>query len=207
MSVRQTAKGFTLIETLVALTLMALVSLISWRALDVVQRTQERLDENGQRVMDIVRVLGQIEHDVQHHATEQVLPTMPAVVQEGQAPQAVQKWLPPGIAWSPSDGLMVVRAAGDGRWQRVSWHLEGKNLMRGVGQAADFLPIPDVQAAHEVLSGVGAFAMRVWVPGQGWVPWPEDGQQTGLAARAIEFRLVPEGAPQSQAYRKVVMLP
>lgn len=203
----RSARGFTLIETLVALTLMALVSLISWRGLDVVQHTQERLDENGQRVMDIVRVLGQIEHDVQHHATEQVLPPAPVAAREGQAPAPALHWLPPGIAWSPSEGLMVVRAAGDGRWQRVSWHLNGKRLMRGVGLAADFLPLPQVEAEHEVLSGLGEFSMRLWLPGQGWVPWPEDGEQAGTAARAVEFRLVPDGAPRTQAYRKVVMLP
>lgn len=201
------ARGFTLIETLVALTLMALVSLISWRALDVVQRTQERLDENGQQVMDIVRVLGQIEHDTQHHASAEVLPQAPLVPKDGQTPQALVHWLPPGIDWSPKQGLMLVRAAGQGRWQRVTWHVDGKRLMRGVGLASDILPLPQVQAEHEVLGGVGEFSIRVWLPGQGWVAWPEDGKQNGVAASAVEFSLVPVGATRAQAYRKVVMLP
>ncbi len=203
------AQGFTLIEVLVALTLMALVSLISWRALDVVQRTQERLDESGQQVISIVRVLGQIEDDVQRHASEQVLPLPPPVQRDGQAaPAPVRSWLPPGIAWSDGDGLMVVRAAGDGRWQRVRWHLAGNRLMRGVGVASDRLPLPEIQTEHEVLSGVEAFSMRLWLPGQGWAPLPQNSDQpAGAQVRAVEFRLLPVGAPAAQAYRKVVMLP
>lgn len=205
---RLRARGFTLIEVLVALTLMAVVSLISWRALDVVQRTQERLDQSGQQVMSIVRVLGQIERDVQLHASEDVLPPAPVPAQAGQAPQVARLLLPPGVVWSSSEGLMLVRAVGDGRWQRVRWHLDGGRLMRGVGLAADTLPLPEVLTEHEVLSGVEAFSMRVWLPGQGWASLPENsGDQAGAQARAVEFRLLPAGAPQNQAYRKVVMLP
>ena len=208
MPERRGAQGFTLIEVLVALTLMALVSLISWRALDAVQRTQERLDDNGQRIMDVVRVLGQIEHDVQHHATIDVLPPAPVSPEAGQARPAGRPWLPPGIVWSDGDGLILVRAAGDGRWQRVRWRLEGGRLMRGVALAADRLPLPQIQTENEVLSGLEAFSMRVWLPGQGWVALPRDSnEQVGAGAQAVEFRLVPVGTPPAQAYRKVVMLP
>src|SRR3546814_14883872 len=58
---RSAQQGFTLIEVLVALALMALLSLISWRALDSVERSSERLQASSDDTLALVRVLGQIE--------------------------------------------------------------------------------------------------------------------------------------------------
>lgn len=202
--------GFTLIEVLVAITLMALVSLISWQGLDAVQRTQEHLDEKGQQVMAMVRVLGQLEHDLQQHATQDVLP-WPPVVPEQAGNQAnspvLSRLLPPGIAWSDGDGLLLVRGAGAGGWQQVRWYVHENRLMRAVGQASVQLPLPDVGTAHAVLDQVGAMRMRVWRQSAGWSALPGDSAAPNEPARAVEIRLSYVGQTDQQAFRKVVMLP
>src|SRR3546814_3475046 len=70
---RSAQQGFTLIEVLVALALMALLSLISWRALDMVERSGERLPASSDDTLALVRVLGQIESDIGRHAGNDIL--------------------------------------------------------------------------------------------------------------------------------------
>src|SRR3546814_4811983 len=57
---RSAQQGFTLIEVLVALALMALLSLISWRALDSVERSSERLqarsEEHTSELQSLMRI-------------------------------------------------------------------------------------------------------------------------------------------------------
>lgn len=70
-------RGFTLIEVLVALMLMAILSLISWRALDSVVTTSERLDSNADELNAMLRVLGQLQYDISLHASNDILPAQP----------------------------------------------------------------------------------------------------------------------------------
>ncbi|MGB6105969.1 MAG: prepilin-type N-terminal cleavage/methylation domain-containing protein, partial [Pusillimonas sp.] len=67
-------RGFTLIEVLVALALMALLSIISWRALDLVERSSNRLNASADDTLALLRVLGQIESDVSQSASADILP-------------------------------------------------------------------------------------------------------------------------------------
>lgn len=165
-------QGFTLIEVLVALTLMALVSLISWRGLDAVQQTGERLDERSEQTLALVRALGQIERDVLLHAGADVLPEPAAA---GSAPGAVSGAslrLPAGIAWDPQTGLSLVRSAGDGLWQQLRWYLHEGKLVRAAGTPSYLLPLPAAEAGVVVLEQVSALGVRMWQPGQGWVEPP-----------------------------------
>jgi general secretion pathway protein J len=57
--------GFTLIEVLVALALMALVSLMAWRGLASVSGARERIEEQAEDIDAIVRTLGQMARDVE----------------------------------------------------------------------------------------------------------------------------------------------
>ncbi len=44
------AKGFTLVEVLVAIGVMALLALMSWRGLDAMLRTQTQLQQRADRI-------------------------------------------------------------------------------------------------------------------------------------------------------------
>lgn len=222
MSSQSAQRGFTLIEVLVALTLMALVSLISWRGLDAVQQTGERLDERSEETLALVRALGQIERDLLLHAGADVL-LEPASTAPGGSPGETQRSaarMPPGVVWNPETGLHLVRSAGNGLWQRIHWYLHEGKLMRAAGAPSYLLPLLAPETAVTVLEQVQALSVRLWLPGQGWtepgnVQDSAPGTQrantpagTGQGgASGLEVALYRQGQAANQPYRKVVVLP
>lgn len=214
-------RGFTLIEVLVALTLMALVSLISWQGLEAVQRSGERLDERSEETLALVRALGQIERDLLMHAGEDVLaPTMSAGADiDEKDDSAGRQPLPAGIHWDPNHGLFLIRAVDAGLWQRLHWYLQDNQLMRAAGTPSYELPLPEPLHAVAVLDRVEALRVRVWVPGEGWLePQSEEasnsaqrtparsGVRQDSSVQGVEIALHRQGAA-SEPYRKVVVLP
>lgn len=202
-------QGFTLIEVLVALVLMAVVSLVSWRGLDSVLRLNEHVEQDAGRDAAIVRVMGQLERDVQLRA--------PAFVLADR--QTSPSSLPPAIhlARAPGSGIVldIVRASATeaASWQRVRWWLEAGNLRRAMAQAGERFPLPDPGQGVAVLSGVAGFGVRAYVPGQGWAALPSQAgtpPATGLEflvelnAGPDEGKAGPDGQPR---YRRVVALP
>ncbi|MGO3743406.1 prepilin-type N-terminal cleavage/methylation domain-containing protein [Kerstersia sp.] len=199
--------GFTLIEVLVALMLMALVSLISWRALDSVERTSERLEQVSDDILALMRVFGQLDRDLRLHADNAILPEFHPV---GQAPNIHA--LPAGIHYVKTEGglpyLQIIRAApaDNGTWQQVRWWLEGDKLMRAVAPAGKQLPLPEPpQVGTAVLNGIKLFEVRAWLPGRGWtaLPLPDGSPQ----ATGMEITLDRSSGPDAGRYRKVVLLP
>ncbi|MCK2094556.1 PulJ/GspJ family protein [Thauera aromatica] len=193
------SSGFTLIEVLVAITLMAAVSIIAWKGLDAIGRASERLFAGADDTLELVRVLGQLERDLQRHAGSDVLP--PAAPREGVP---VPASLPPGIV-AGEHGLALVRMAAEGAWQQVRWSVEDRALRRAVGPAARHLPLPEPDQADTVLENINAFQVRAWLPGRGWTALsalPSGAQVTGL-----EVVVERQGPAGTESYRKVVPLP
>lgn len=210
MGARDTQQGFTLIEVLVALTLMALVSLISWRGLEAIQHTGERLDDRAEETLSLLRVLSQIERDILLHAGPDILPG-PAVT--GTAKVQANTLMPPGLVWNAKTGLGLVRDAGGGRWQQLRWYIEDGRLLRAAGVPSHLLPLPAAEKSVIVLEQVRALTIKVWQANQGWV-----GPQQNIAANphnrgdvpgliGLEIALYREGPAGDKPYRKVVLLP
>lgn len=208
-------QGFTLIEVLIALALMALLSIISWQALDLVERSSQRLNANANDTLALMRVLGQLESDIAQHATAGILPqpirftstdTTSAGddADTGEPPVPAPTLLPPGIHWSPPV-LTVLRSTRDGAWQQVVWGQADHALHRAVGPAALALPLPPAVAEQEVLDQVLSFAVRAWIPGLGWSA--PDATESQQAATGLEITLVRQHKGQAETYRKVVLLP
>ena len=199
-------EGFTLIEVLVALVLMAVVSLVSWRGLDSVVRIGEHVERDAQRDAAILRVLGQIERDVQMRAPDYVL------LGSAGGTSARPTLLPAAldVQASPQTGLLldIVRAptAQAGGWQRIRWWLEAGTLRRAIADAGDRFPLPLPGPGATVLNDVTGFDIRVYVPGQGWTAVTRDpGNQP---ASGLEFVLDLAAASDSTPrYRRVVALP
>jgi general secretion pathway protein J len=193
-------KGVTLIEVLVALALMALLSIISWRGLDLTERSSARLNASADDTLALVRVLGQIESDISRHVDNAVLPA----TTQANSPAVTKTMLPPGIVWA-KPVLTVARSAHPGAWQHVVWGQDGSTLRRAVGPAADVLPLPDAGPGEAVLEQVQDFTIRGWVPGQGWSALNSDSATPPATGLEIVIERRHQGV--NETYRKVVLLP
>lgn len=171
-------RGFTLLEVLIALTLMAVLSILSWRALDTTARSSERLEASADDTLALLRTLGQVESDIRRHAD--------------------------GIQWE-SPQLSIVRSTHEGAWQEVVWTLAGNTLIRAAGAPSHQLPIPPAHTGEAVLTGVRTFMVRAWLPGQGW---SEDvSPSTANQATGLEIAIERHHDGTNERYRKVVTLP
>ncbi|MFA7668033.1 MAG: prepilin-type N-terminal cleavage/methylation domain-containing protein [Burkholderiaceae bacterium] len=199
-------QGFTLLEVLIALALMALLSLLSWRALDITARSQDHLNAYTDDTLALMRVLGQIESDLSRHADSGVLAlSAPSPAVSDKAPAAaVGPVLPPGIRWV-APRLTVLRSAHNGAWQEVIWSHEGGTLRRAAGPASHVLPLPAAQASEIMLSDIQTFTVRAWLPDLGWADTTQPGAQ--LAATGLEIAIERRHNGVDEIYRKVVLLP
>jgi len=209
MSCPHRPQGFTLIEVLVALTLLALLSLISWRGLDAMQQGGERLDARARDTLSIVHALSQLERDVLLHAGADVLPpAAPPPAGLASSAQDHPGLALPGIAWSPDTGLRILRAAGEGRWQALHWYLKDGVLYRAAGPAGFAVAPAEARAPVPVVERVADWTVRFWRPGLGWVA---AGQTQGIPSTAdaytgVEITIRRQGADEAMPYRKVVVL-
>jgi general secretion pathway protein J len=160
-------RGFTLIEVMVAVMLMAIVSLIAWRGLDSVSRTDAHLKASGEDQARLLRALNQLARDIDLRATTELdQPPLPGL----------------GETQRPREAVMSVRSQGgrmdlirtsprqDGTLQSVRWWLKGGTLYRAASAPQTRLPLPGPKAGVAVLDGVRTVQWRAWQPGKGWKP-------------------------------------
>ncbi len=113
---RRPARGFTLVELMVAIFVMALLALLSWRGLDGMVRAQAYTQARSDQVQTLQSALGQWAADLE--ANEQAMPQNKALDWDGRGLRIVRRsstspgagWLV--VAWSRRDG------AGGGQWLR-----------------------------------------------------------------------------------------
>jgi len=107
--------GLTLIELLVALTIFALLGVLSWRALVEASLSQARLEEGFQRWRSLARSIQRIDTDLQQ-----------IVGVTGRAGSAIVKTEPAELQMLRMDPETGFRRAGfrllDGKLQSVRWN-------------------------------------------------------------------------------------
>ncbi|WP_340527017.1 PulJ/GspJ family protein, partial [Cupriavidus necator] len=113
--------GFTLLEMLVAITLLAVMAVIGWRALDSLTRSRERLTDHDAR-LDALKVLyGQLQADCEHLANPTLLQASPVEIGQNR--------------------LLLVRDRRDEgqppTWQALSYQLDGNTLVRVAAPPVD----------------------------------------------------------------------
>lgn len=207
-------RGFTLIEVMIAIALMALVSLLSWKGLEQVSHARDWLGAQSADQAIILRTLGQIERDLNraYAATADgsgaVTPDAGRNSRANNPPSRSTPLLPSGIditASGVSALVNLVRATPDtGMWQRVTWRLRPDGLWRYSGEPAARYPLPEPDDGLLIMPGVTRLDIRAWLTGQGWV---DPSRPAGSRAAGLEIAIERQHRAQHERYTRVVVLP
>ncbi|VWD50817.1 type II secretory pathway protein [Burkholderia lata] len=156
---RARARGFTLIEMLVAITLLAVIALLSWRGLDATIRGRDDIASNLAQTRLLGRYFSQLQFDLTNLVTPDEVFGPPLRIRPGE--------------------LVMVRHLGVGsgptQMQVVRYQLKGRELVRSASQ-----PLASLADVDDALHHMDAFArvvvsndarsmqLSVWIPPGGW---------------------------------------
>jgi general secretion pathway protein J len=169
---RYSPRGFTLLELLVAITVLSIVSMIAWRGLDSLVATRERLEPEVDDVRSLLTAFGQMERDLTQVANPAFLglitsPLNIGVADGGQVIELAR------VASPVADRATEV--------QTVFYRVVDGTLVR---QATPPLPAFDRANAENfetarLMGQVRSIAVRVWQVPTGWVsPFNPDASGT-----------------------------
>lgn len=152
---RATPRGFTLLELLVAISVLAIVSMIAWRGLDSLISTRERLEPEGDEVRALLTAFGQLERDLAQVTTPAVfgLTSSPVLVRPSvDGPVLEILRIAPTTVVAPTSV------------QTVFWRVADGALLRQVSPPRrSFEPGENEQLASVPLLGnVRAIRLRLW---------------------------------------------
>jgi general secretion pathway protein J len=179
-------RGFTLLELLVAITVLSIVSIIAWRGLDSLVLTRERLEPQVDDTRAMLVAFGQMERDLSQVAN----PTFLGLTSSPINVRAV-------------DGAMLIQIARVAvpvpdratEVQTVYYRIVDNTLVR---QATPALPYFDRSNAEEfenarLIGDVRSMEVRVWQPGGGWIQPSEPGDtgSTGGTPPPASSRALP----------------
>ena len=180
-------KGLTLIELLVAISVLAIIAVLGWRGLDSIVRSRVALTGDLEQTRGMQLAFAQLQSDCAHLADTAVLPNrMPLYVEQGR--------------------LTLVRTVfadnQPSRLQVVTYRVRDGTLTRRESVATRDLAELDAlwQAAANdgdpeqtvvLQSGVASLTMRLWING-GWRTGA-DAQPPAMPAGANASLLVPSG--------------
>lgn len=169
---RRTSGGFTLIELLVACALMAVLALLSWRGLDSILQTRERLIVASDELRSLTLAFSQMDEDLlkswpvkELYLDESYLRVNVAGERNAQSLQLIRE---------------VNRSGDPTRIQRVVYEVRGLQLARGFGEYGQAEPGRSDGGAvgggavqsmvwQPILGGVRSITIRGWVDGRGWL--------------------------------------
>lgn len=194
-------QGFTLIEVMVAILLMAVVSLIAWRGLDSVTRADSHLQASSEQSDALLRALNQLQRDVEMRAGIEL--TEPKKVGVDDEPVTAPAALTVRSSDSKGFRLDIIRTAADqpGALQRVRWWVKGDTLYRAVAEARSRYPLPAPGNGVAVLSDVSDVQVRVWEVDKGWRQLSGNRREDPLGLEIYLTRQTPQGP---EKYRQVI---
>jgi general secretion pathway protein J len=194
-------EGFTLIEVMVAILLMAIVSLIAWRGLDSVSRADTHLQASTEHTEALLRTLHQLERDIALRASIELREPL---LNDNDDERSGQ---PAAISVRSADDqsfrLDVIRsaAASQNGLQRVRWWLKDQTLYRAAATPRDRYPLPAPKQAVAVLDSISDLQVRVWEPEIGWRQLSGNRKEN---PQGLEIRLTRQTLQGEEHYRQVL---
>jgi general secretion pathway protein J len=194
-------EGFTLIEVMVAIMLMAIVSLIAWRGLDSVSRADTHLQASTEHTEALLRTLHQLERDIALRASIELREPL---LNDNDDERSGQ---PAAISVRSADDqsfrLDVIRsaAASQNGLQRVRWWLKDQTLYRAAATPRDRYPLPAPKQAVAVLDSISDLQVRVWEPQMGWRQLSGNRKEN---PQGLEIRLTRQTPQGEEHYRQVL---
>ena len=186
---RAAARGFSLIELLVAMAVLAALAAISFRGLNSILDAEARVQSETRRWNDVAAVVAHLGRDLSLAAAR------PARDGTGRLLAALTLEGPKG----DSPDQLVVTRLGDGDNgtaladpRRIGYRLRAGTLEYLVWPSADAAP-DAVPATHVILENVAQLNLRALGPDGAWVTaWPGE-QPVNALPRAIEAQFVLAG--------------
>jgi general secretion pathway protein J len=156
-------RAFTLLEMLVAIALLGVLGMLTWRGLDQVISHRERIDRESQEIGRMVRTLLQLESDLAQRAPDSVVPAA------AQAPAAMPRAIDILVARDGGVTLSILRCAressGPLRLHRVRYLVASGSLLRESSQPGTTWPPDSAFSALPILGGVRRLSVRVLANG------------------------------------------
>ena len=174
------SRGFTLLELLVAITVLSIVSMIAWRGLDSLVTTRERLEPEADDVRALLTTFGQMERDLAQVTNPKFVglttPSIQVSVADGATMLQLARVAPP----APDRPTEV---------QTVYYRVVDGTLMRQATAALpafEMTPTDRLESAR-LLDKVRLMQVRTWSPTVGWVDpnVPQDTSGGAPAANAV----------------------
>ena len=160
--VRRRPRGFTLLELLVAIWILAIVSIIAWRGMSALIATRDRLGPEADEVRALLTGFGQMELDLARAASPVLMPL-------GGPPVLVRV-----VGGAPV--LQILRfsqplADGAGAVQQVQYTVVDGALLRQSSPPVRSLQaaLNSSQATVRLVAGVAKMSVRLWRLNEGWV--------------------------------------
>ncbi|MDR5733234.1 MULTISPECIES: PulJ/GspJ family protein [Caballeronia] len=158
----QRQRGFTLLEMLIAIAILAVIAVLSWRGLDSIIRSRATITNSMEDERVVAQLFDQMRIDARQAATDDEA-GQPAVSLGNGSLQIVRGVFAPNTA----PRLQVVRyRLSSGRIVRyASPPLENVGEVRRALSSGD---TADGWSAVPLMGGVGSLAARVYIPQKGW---------------------------------------
>jgi general secretion pathway protein J len=172
-------EGFTLLELLVAVALMAVIAVLGWRGLDAVIGARDDITRNTDRLRGLSLAFAQIEDDLRRAWFARLLVPGETVIalrepDPGRIELELLRPAPVSRAAAAAESLPMEGAPGwssapsSAPLQRVVWRLNDGRLERGQqGWMPGGAAVGD-WAWQPLVFGLETIQWRLWIEGQGW---------------------------------------
>ena len=182
--IRLAARGFTLVEVLVATAVFAAMAALAWGGLDAVIRAREVLVAEQNAFAQLQRAVNALERDLTAAVARPVRGNygepLPALLGDADHLELTR------LGYSGPDGA---RSA----LERVLYQADAKKLRRGRYPVLDRAP-GTVPVFNDLREGVRSFRLRYMAQNGGWLDtWPPRDSPLEAMPRAVEFRIDVEG--------------